>query len=73
MCSVAGHRHTTHPAFAFYSATKYAVTALTEGIRVELRQKKSKIRVTVSWWFCVCVGGPVCELVVLCVSLWSCV
>ena len=27
---------------------------------------------SVSWWFCVCVGGPVCELVVLCVSWWSC-
>jgi NADP-dependent 3-hydroxy acid dehydrogenase YdfG len=46
MNSVSGHRTTARPAFAFYTATKYAVTALTEGIRVELRQKKSKIRVT---------------------------
>jgi NADP-dependent 3-hydroxy acid dehydrogenase YdfG len=44
--SVSGHRTTTRPEYAFYTATKYAVTALTEGIRVELRQKKSKIRVT---------------------------
>jgi len=33
--------------FMFYTGTKYAVTALTEGTRLELRQKKSKIRVTV--------------------------
>jgi NADP-dependent 3-hydroxy acid dehydrogenase YdfG len=44
--SVLGHRPPRGSVYAFYSATKYAVTALTEGIRVELRQKKSKIRVT---------------------------
>ena len=32
----------------FYSATKYAVTALTEGIRWELRGINSHIRISVS-------------------------
>ena len=31
-----------------YAATKYAVTALTEGTRRELRAMKSRVRVTVS-------------------------
>lgn len=32
----------------FYCATKYAVTALTEGIRQELREANTRIRATVS-------------------------
>jgi len=42
--SVAGHE--VNSAAAFYSSTKFAVTALTEGLRQELRAEKSRIRVT---------------------------
>jgi short-subunit dehydrogenase len=31
----------------FYAATKYAVSALTEGVRQELRETNARIRVTV--------------------------
>ena len=41
--SVCGHRVFRIP---FYSATKFAVTALTEGLRRELRDKNSHIRCT---------------------------
>jgi len=41
--SMSGHRIVGLP---FYSATKFAVTALTEGLRRELRAKKSHIRST---------------------------
>lgn len=34
----------------FYSATKYAVTALTEGLRQELREAQTHIRATVRVW-----------------------
>ncbi|XP_067102665.1 dehydrogenase/reductase SDR family member 11-like [Osmerus mordax] len=44
--SMSGHRVVTNPNVHFYSATKYAVTALTEGLRQELREAGSHIRVT---------------------------
>jgi len=45
--SVAGHR-VPRKEISFYSATKYAVTALTEGLRLELAEAKSHIRISVT-------------------------
>ncbi|XP_043910499.1 dehydrogenase/reductase SDR family member 11 isoform X2 [Protopterus annectens] len=44
--SMSGHRVLASSISHFYSATKFAVTALTEGLRQELREAKSLIRVT---------------------------
>ena len=47
---MSGHRLiSTQPNTFFYGATKFAVTALTEGIRQELQEMKSNVKVTVSW------------------------
>lgn len=43
-----GHRMVPSADEHFYCATKYAVTALTEGIRQELREANTHIRATVS-------------------------
>uniref|UniRef100_A0A8C6TEK0 Dehydrogenase/reductase SDR family member 11 n=1 Tax=Neogobius melanostomus TaxID=47308 RepID=A0A8C6TEK0_9GOBI len=43
--SMSGHR-VVHKAVHFYCATKFAVTALTEGLRQELREAKTHIRAT---------------------------
>ncbi|XP_045613493.1 dehydrogenase/reductase SDR family member 11 [Procambarus clarkii] len=43
--SMSGHRVTPLPAGHFYTATKFAVTALLEGLRQELRGAKSHIRI----------------------------
>ena len=50
----------------FYGATKYAVTALVEGIRRELREKETNIRVAVS------VRHDYFNLINLCVCGWGC-
>ena len=46
ICSIVGHIVGTSPRNHFYSASKFAVTALTEGIRQELRAAKSNIKVS---------------------------
>ncbi|KAG7243111.1 hypothetical protein INR49_016486, partial [Caranx melampygus] len=44
--TMSGHRVTHSSSVHFYSATKYAVTALTEGLRQELREANTHIRAT---------------------------
>uniref|UniRef100_A0A4W3JJW7 Dehydrogenase/reductase SDR family member 11 n=1 Tax=Callorhinchus milii TaxID=7868 RepID=A0A4W3JJW7_CALMI len=44
--SMSGHRVPNSPTISFYSATKHAVTGLTEGLRQELRQENTHIRAT---------------------------
>ncbi|XP_044926240.1 dehydrogenase/reductase SDR family member 11 isoform X1 [Mustela putorius furo] len=44
--SMYGHQVSPHSVIHFYSATKYAVTALTEGLRQELREAQTHIRAT---------------------------
>ena len=46
--STAGHEVGDWEGMNFYTATKHAVTGLTEGLRVELRGIKSNIKITVS-------------------------
>ncbi len=45
--SICGHRVINNADAHFYAASKYAVTALTEGLRQELREAKTHIRATV--------------------------
>ncbi len=45
--SICGHRVINNADAHFYTASKYAVTALTEGLRQELREAKTHIRATV--------------------------
>ncbi|KAJ1185602.1 hypothetical protein NDU88_002394 [Pleurodeles waltl] len=46
LASVLGHIFQTRSTSHFYSSTKHALKALTEGVRQELREAKSHIRVT---------------------------
>jgi len=46
-CSTCGHIVEDCEGLNFYTATKFAVSALTEGLRVELRGIKSNIKITV--------------------------
>ncbi|XP_033628392.1 dehydrogenase/reductase SDR family member 11-like [Asterias rubens] len=43
--SLSGHRITQLKEIHFYCVTKYGITAMIEGIRIELREKNSRIRV----------------------------
>lgn len=54
---MSGHRVVPSASVHFYSASKYAVTALTEGLRQELREAKTHIRATVrtTGLACACV------------------
>ncbi len=47
ICSMAGHRIRPNRAdFTFYNMTKFAITAMTEGLKYELTEKSEKIRVS---------------------------
>jgi len=46
ICSMSGHRVIKSSNVHFYAATKHAVKALTEGVRNELRDMKSHIRIS---------------------------
>ena len=75
--STAGHRVIPYSAAHFYTATKHAVRAITEGLRQELREMKSGIKVTVSIYFAqlpsqlvnVCCDIDVCMCTLCRVSL----
>ena len=70
---MSGIRVLKNKALHCYSATKFAVTAIREGIRNELREMKSGIRISVGcmlhfFYVCVCVcveegGGGDCACV----------
>ena len=47
-CSLFGHMVSPGAAAHFYSAMKFALRAVTEGIRLELRNMKSGVKITVS-------------------------
>lgn len=51
-CSMSGHRVVHSADTHFYSCTKFAVTALTEGLRQELREANTHIRATVRPTLC---------------------
>ena len=61
--SASGHNVGPRPEARFYAGTKHMVTALTEGLRQELRQTDTHIRISVSC-VCVCVCVCVCQSVV---------
>ncbi|KAJ3590056.1 hypothetical protein NHX12_008013 [Muraenolepis orangiensis] len=59
---MSGHHVPARSTVHFYSATKHAVTALTEGLRQELHEANTQIRATVLWW-----GWRLCRVVYCCI------
>ena len=55
--SMSGHRVVNSPSSHMYCATKFAVRAITEGLRNELVAAKSHIRVTVGDLFAMSIFG----------------
>ena len=53
---MSGHRVINSPSSHMYAATKFAVRAITDGLRYELNNMKSHIRVTVSNLNIVCAN-----------------
>lgn len=51
--SIAGHSVLDYPGMNIYTASKFAVTAITETMRHELRTAGTKIKVTVSLFGCI--------------------
>ena len=45
---MSGHRTLPISGMHFYQASKFAVTALTQGLRQEIKERKSNIRISVS-------------------------
>ena len=64
-CSLAGHRVNPWTNGHFYSATKFAISALRDGIRNELREINSHIRVTVCIFYIISLW-----LLFYIISLW---
>ncbi|KAL7631873.1 UNVERIFIED_CONTAM: hypothetical protein RMT77_017825 [Armadillidium vulgare] len=54
--SIAGHVILNMPEVHFYTATKYALNAVSEGLRQEMRELKSHIRISI-----ICPGAVVTE------------
>ncbi|RXG56132.1 hypothetical protein Avbf_07217, partial [Armadillidium vulgare] len=45
---IAGHVILNYEDFHFYTATKYALNAVSEGLRQEMRELKSHIRISIN-------------------------
>lgn len=55
--SVVGHSVIDYPGLAIYTSSKYAVTAFTESLRLEINRSKLGIKVTVSYFTLNIIGS----------------